>query len=276
MPKTPSRAARVRHAPPQGWRVGRVERARRVSKAARGGGFSIIWVELQWFSCRSGEPKVPWLAGKRDRRCRSRLSAECKNPRRVEEREKRSRVGGEAQREMPGVLKREHHRVQTYDAIFTLRQVKEPMLRSLKPQKSPVVQKTGVLTHITAAYKQWLHRTASIFCKSWYVTANCAAGISVSVCLMVALDHLVLCSRALADSAIWKLIRSLATSPEDSAYEQIRTRIGTGAAYLGHELCRSPIDPIQIEDIHIVTVSAPELKPLLIVNEFGTKIIKGE
>ncbi|KAJ8443095.1 LOW QUALITY PROTEIN: hypothetical protein Cgig2_030863 [Carnegiea gigantea] len=34
-----------------------------------------------------------------------------------------------------------HRGVQTYCAIFTLRQVKEPVLRSLKPQKSPAVQK---------------------------------------------------------------------------------------------------------------------------------------
>ncbi|KAJ8443117.1 hypothetical protein Cgig2_030885 [Carnegiea gigantea] len=34
-----------------------------------------------------------------------------------------------------------HCGVKTYDAIFILRQVKEPILRSLKPQKSPAVQK---------------------------------------------------------------------------------------------------------------------------------------
>ncbi|KAJ8442724.1 hypothetical protein Cgig2_011644 [Carnegiea gigantea] len=79
-----------------------------------------------------------------------------------------------------------HHGVQTCDAIFILRQVKELILQSLKPQKSPAVQKDS---------------------------SQIVLQESVFICLKVALDHLVLCSWALADSAIWKLSWSVATFP---------------------------------------------------------------
>ncbi|KAJ8451665.1 hypothetical protein Cgig2_018299 [Carnegiea gigantea] len=78
-----------------------------------------------------------------------------------------------------------HDRVQTYGAIFTSRQVKEPILRSLKPQKSPAVQEDR-----SGYFGGRGDLQAGGLCIAPCQSANCAAGISVSVCLKRALDHL--------------------------------------------------------------------------------------
>ncbi|KAJ8451672.1 hypothetical protein Cgig2_018306 [Carnegiea gigantea] len=78
-----------------------------------------------------------------------------------------------------------HDRVQTYGAIFTSRQVKEPILRSLKPQKSPAVQEDR-----SGYFGGRGDFQAGGLCIAPCQSADCAAGISVSVCLRRALDHL--------------------------------------------------------------------------------------